>query len=364
MIFMKSIVSVRDTPQNSSNEAYDIVVLSQKPNLNNQVLDKANRRQRFSEAVNKVSYTIENILRKPRWFLVFIFGRFNFIRYLYALRSRLKPSSTTASPTESMFAQIEPDRVVDTLNQNGIYTDFSLPPDILQGLLDQTKTQNCFAGGDLNMGFKIEEKSEVDRIYDKPFYVARYFNISSGWTEISQLANDPKVREIADRYIGQQAKYTGASLFWTFPIQGTSQDADQQKFSYFHYDLDDLASLRFCFYLTDVDAENGPHLCIRGSHLKKSFFDVLNFFTRIQPGEKLSKFYGLDKFITLQGKSGTGFIEDTFCFHKGIPPQSKPRLFLQLHFAANNYGNTEFLDDRDPDRLQHFRQAAPLCQRH
>lgn len=361
---MKSIVSIRDTPQNSSNKASNIVVLSQKLSLNNQVLDKASRRQCFSEAVDKFSYTIENILRKPKWFLVFIFGRFNFIRYLYALKSSLKPSSTTASPTESLFAQIEPDRVVDTLNQDGIYADFSLPSDILQGLLQQSKTHNCFAGGDPNMGFKIEEKSEVDRVYDKPFYVARYFNISSGWAEISQLANDPKVRKIADRYIGQQSKYTGASLFWTFPIRGTSQDADQQKFSYFHYDLDDLASLRFCFYLTDVDVENGPHLCIRGSHLKKSLFDVLNFFTRIQPAEKLSKFYGQQKFLTLQGKSGTAFIEDTFCFHKGIPPKSKPRLFLQLHFAAHNYGNTEFLDDRDPDSLQHFQQAAPLRERY
>lgn len=361
---MKSIVSSRDTSQNSLNKAPNIIVLSEKLNLDNQVLEKANHKQYFSEAVDKVLYTIENILQKPKYFLVFIFGRFNFIRYLYALRSRLKLSSTTASSTESLFTQIEPDRVVDTLNQDGIYTDFSLPSDILQGLLEQTKTQNCFAGGDPNMGFKIEEKSQVDRVYDKPFYVARYFNISSGWAEISQLANDPKVREIADRYIGQQAKYTGASLFWTFPIRGTSQDADQQKFSYFHYDLDDLASLRFCFYLTDVDAESGPHLCIRGSHLKKSFFDVLNLFTRIQPAEKLSKFYGREKFLTLEGKSGTGFIEDTFCFHKGIPPLSKPRLFLQLHFAAHNYGDTEFLDDRDPNSLQHFQQAAPSREVH
>ena len=289
--------------------------------------------------------------------MVFVLGRFNSIRKLYSLKSRFSSRPDRVSNKASLFDRVNSDRVVDTLKQDGIYTDFSLPQSILKDLLRRVKTENCFAGGHPDMGFNISEKDEVDRVYYRPFYVARYFNISSGWSEIIQLATDPKILEIADRYIGQPAKYTGASMFWTFPISGTSYDCDQQKFSYFHYDLDDFASLRFCFYLTDVDEESGPHLCIRGSHLKKSIFHVWNFFTRIQSSEELDKFYGTEKLVTLQGKCGTGFIEDTFCFHKGIPPKTKPRLFLQLHFAANNYGKTDYLDDRCCNNLRHFKQV-------
>ena len=361
---MKSIADTRATPVNNLGEASNIIVFSKKIELQNTntVLKSVNFKMALLEIIYKISYTIENIFQNPRLFLVFILGRFNVIRFLYTVCCSWRLKSQKLSDRKTLFPQVESDRIVDTLKKDGIYTDFSLPSEVLAGLVHRTKTEDCYAGGNGNVGFNISEKHEVDRIYEKPFYVARYFNISSGWSEILQLANDPKIQEIADRYIGQPAKYTGASLFWTFPIRGTSQDSDQQKFSHFHYDLDDFASLRFCFYLTDVDEENGPHLCIRGSHLKKSILDVFNFFTRIQSLEKLSEFYDPEKFVTLQGNSGTGFIEDTFCYHKGITPKSKPRLFLQLHFAANNYSDKKYLDDRDPDSLRSFRPNLTISE--
>ena len=70
----------------------------------------------------------------------------------------------------------------------------------------------------------------------------------------------------------------------------------------------------------------------------------------------MNKVYPREKFATIKGSAGSGFIEDTFCFHRGIAPKSKPRLFLQLHFAAHNYNDTEYLDDRDRDSLEYFKQ--------
>ena len=63
----------------------------------------------------------------------------------------------------------------------------------------------------------------------------------------------------------------------------------------------------------------------------------------------------MEAFITVIGEAGFGFIEDTFCFHKGTIPKNESRLFLQLHFAANRYSNTQFHDDRDPNTLKLFR---------
>ena len=310
----------------------------------------------------KISYVLNIILVKPKFFVVFILARFTFIRQLYSIFNKLRSTPIEISSSNSLFPEVNTTEVVDLLQKDGVYLDFSLPSNIRDGILYQTRTQNCYAGGRTDMGFKISEKSEIDRVHKRPFYVARYFNISSSWSEISQLATDPKLQEIASKYIGQQAIYTGASLFWTFPIQGASEDFDQQQFKYFHYDVDDLAGLRFCFYLSEVDDESGPHLCIRGSHLKKSLLHVLNFFSRIQSEENLSKLYPREQFATIKGDSGYGFIEDTFCFHRGIAPKSKPRLFLQLHFAAHNYNdnNAEYLDYRDPDSLKYFKQI-PSC---
>lgn len=354
---MKTIPIAKTIPKINFKSTGTVSYSQHKAEFQDSTSEAIETKENHIKAKHKIFYTLQSVFSNPQFFLVFIFARFNFIRLLYSILLKLRPnhSRTLASNSASLFTKVDPDRVVKTLKQDGVCTNFSLPPNILKGLLHQAQTQNCFAGGNTDMGFKIWEKSEVDRVYAQPFYVARYFNISSSWSEISQLADDPKLREIADKYIGQRAKYTGASLFWTFPVLGSSYDFDQQKFSHFHYDIDDFAGLRFCFYLTDVDNDNGPHLCIRGSHIKKSLLHVFNFFTRIQPVEKLRKLYGAEKFVTIMGDSGTGFIEDTFCFHKGIVPKHKPRLFLQLHFAANNYGDTEYSDDRDPETLKSFR---------
>ena len=303
----------------------------------------------------KFSYLLEAIITKPRWVLVLVLGRFQVVRFIYSLLSKLCGNSQEAlNPnSHSLFSNLDEKEVVKILKKDGIFVGIMLPQQILKNILQYVKYQDCFAGGRTDLGFKISEKDKVDLIYDLPFYVARYFNVSKSCLPVSKLAKDPKLQEIATNYIGRQAKYTGASLYWTFPVKGTSSDFCNQHFSQFHYDVDDYKSLRFCFYLSDVVTfESGPHVCIRGSHTKKNIFHTINFFSRIRSEEELIRFYGHEKFVTLTGESGFGFIEDTFCFHKGAIPESKPRLFLQLHFAANNYNLAEHHDYRDPWTLK------------
>lgn len=317
----------------------------------------ADSRQNYAKFPKKARYVLKKITKKPRWLLVFVLGRFRVVRFIYSILSRLYwnfPEATSNS--NSLFTNLDTNKILKELKENGIFVGISLPPNILKELLQYTNSQYCFAGGRNDVGFKISEKDEVDKIYDRPFYVARYFNVSTSCPAIVKLANDSTLREIAIKYIGRSAKYIGASLYWTFPIKGTSFDSGQQHFSQFHYDLDDYANLRFCFYLTDVTPESGPHICIRGSHIKKSLLHVLKYFSRIETEEKLVKFYGREQFVTLTGEAGFGFIEDTFCFHKGVIPKSQPRLFLQLHFAANNYHNAEYHDYRELNTLKSFRQ--------
>lgn len=317
----------------------------------------ANSKQIYLKFHRKFLYSLKTIIDKPRWFLVFVIGRFQIVRLIYSNLSELFCDSQEVTNTDShsLFPNLDVKEVIDILRKDGVYVGMCLPPNIVKDILQYTNSEDCFAGGMTNMGFKIPEKEQVDLVYDRPFYVARYFNVGTSCSSISKLKNDPILREIATKYIGKQAKYTGASFFWTFPVKDSSYDSDQQHFSHFHYDLDDYASVRFCFYLSDVTLENGPHICIRGSHVKKPMLHLINYFSRIQPETELIKYYGQEKFITLTGKAGFGFIEDTFCFHRGDVPQNQPRLFLQLHFAANNYNSVEQHDYRVSDTLKHFK---------
>ena len=273
-VFMKTVIQ----PEDSLNESLDLMM--QTTHLLEPQVDYKNKsdiisslKENYQKTKYKIFYTLEIIFVRPRWFLVFILARFSFVRQLYSLLSKLRSTSMEMlSCSNSLFQQVNPTEVVDVLKRDGVYLDFALPSHILEGILHHTRTQNCFAGGISNMGFKISEKDEIDRVHPRPFYIARYFNISSSWSEISHLATDPKLQQIASKYIGHRAKYTGASLFWTFPIEGRSHDYDQQEFKYFHYDIDDLAGLRFCFYLTEVDDESGPTFIFVVATSKSQYF--------------------------------------------------------------------------------------------
>ena len=107
--------------------------------------------------------------------------------------------------------------------------------------------------------------------------------------------------------------------------------------SYFHYDVDDYNSLRFFFYLTDVDINSAPHIYVRGSHRKKRFANLLSPFKQ-RSDEEIVHYYGEENIVKICGEAGFGFAEDTFCYHKATRPKAKSRLILQLQYAMNDYG--------------------------
>jgi hypothetical protein len=309
-----------------------------------------------TELPRKILYTFFKIVRRPKRFIVFLFARFQLIRNFYCQLLTYFSNKEKHSNIyhDSIFPYLNIENIVKVLKKDSLFLGIYLPQKILEDVLNYTNHYYCFAGGRTNLGFKISDKEKFQKAFSQPFYVARYFNVSMNCPSILRLAYDPVLQTIATKYIGSQAKYTGASLYWTFPTDSTPFDFDQQEFTKFHYDLDDFASLRFCFYLSNVTLQNGPHICIRGSHKKKSIRHVLNYFSRIQPEHKLIEFYGDENFITLLGNAGFRFIEDTFCFHKGTIPTKEPRLFLQLHFATSRYSHLQFHESRDPSTLIPF----------
>ena len=153
---------------------------------------------------------------------------------------------------------------------------------------------------------------------------------------IKELASDPILLEIASKYLGTEAIFTGTRLWWIFPVDEASYNPIRIA-SYFHYDVDDYNSLRFFFYLTDVDIDSGSHLYVRGSHRRKRFANLLSPFKQCSD-EEIANYYGKENIVNICGEAGFGFAEDTFCYHKASRPKAKSRLILQLQYAMNDYG--------------------------
>jgi hypothetical protein len=139
---------------------------------------------------------------------------------------------------------------------------------------------------------------------------------SSPKAAVSLPQRDPLLLDVARHYLGSEAKLITTRTWWSFPAKSASE-ADLSRASFkFHFDLDDWRMLKFFFYLSDVDADAGPRVYVRGSHNRRRLEHQLTLLVG-HPADEVLSFYGEDSAITLTGKAGTGFVEDAFGFHRG-----------------------------------------------
>ena len=105
----------------------------------------------------------------------------------------------------------------------------------------------------------------------------------------------------------------------------------------FHYDIDGYRGLTFFFYLTDVGLSNGPHVYVRGTHVKKAWKHVVSLY-KGRSDDEIDQSYGKERQVVSCGPAGSGFAEDIFGFHKGLHPESGDRLIVQLRYGLRDYG--------------------------
>ena len=274
------------------------------------------------------SYSVKN----PAWLLMFLLGRFDSIRNL--VRSWYRARDLDRYQEEdSVFKELDVDRVVTQMQQQGYALDLNLPPDIFQELADIAYSSQIQARDRPDLSFFYADKPVVE---ENNFVHGTYPNIRSH-SVVQKLENDPKLRKIAARYLDCEPVLIRTDLSWCFVAERKLYEKNGDAQILFHYDLDDYQALKFFFFLTDVDLASAPHVCIRGSHRQKKFRHRLSWVIG-RSDEELIDYYGAEKLVTICGQAGFGFAEDTFCYHRGTPPQNRDRLMLQIEFALNDYG--------------------------
>lgn len=272
--------------------------------------------------------------RKPKWLLMFVLSRFNFIRAIVAFFSR-RPLTQKYFVNNSIFDELHVDNVVESLKRDGFYLGLKLPKNVLQEILAFANSKDCYGDADKQFGFSYAKRKQVEEKYGKNFVKGEYFNNSLSCPAIKRLESDPKLLAIAAKYLGTEPGMTRTRLWWLFVVKQKNYDLSKGV-NFFHYDLNDYQCFSFFFYLTDVDLSSGPHVCVRDSHKNKKFAHLLSLFTR-RPEQDIIDYYGEENIVPICGEAGFGFAEDVFCFHKATPPTHKDRLMLEIRFTMNNY---------------------------
>jgi hypothetical protein len=144
---------------------------------------------------------------------------------------------------------------------------------------------------------------------------------------VLEIANDPRVLSIVSGFLGAKPTISLLTAWWSMPHKdGKPEEAEQ-----FHRDVDDIRFVKLFCYLTDVDEVSGPHMFVPGSQN----IDRLTKIRRYEDREIVDAF-GENSLSMFTGKAGTAFLENTYGFHRGVPPTKKPRLLFQVLYSLRN----------------------------
>lgn len=134
---------------------------------------------------------------------------------------------------------------------------------------------------------------------------------------VMELANHPAILGMVVEYLGFTPVITGLSLRWTFPSPAAPDEVQS-----FHRDCE-LGSIKLMVYLTDVDADSGPHTFAARTHL-----DRMPMRLRVHADDEVR-----GEHVTMLGVAGTTFVIDTRGLHKGTIPRKHPRLMLGVQYS-------------------------------
>lgn len=271
---------------------------------------------------------------KPAWFLMFLFGRTLIGRRAERLVRRAGYTEPVPVVGPTLFPNVNLAHCVRSLIEDGIAMGLELPASVVDDINAFAAGHHCYARDRQDRGFLPEDVIKVNAERTHDVIAAYYFEAVEACAAISALRSDPALEAIAAAYLGRPTLVSRVRMWWSFPAKRVSDaalvDAAQEKF---HFDMNGWRTLKFFFYLTPVTEADGPHLCILGSHNRRTLRQQLSL-TVGRATDELERLYGKDRFVTITGRAGTGFAEDPFIFHAGSLCRGRPRLILELEFDA------------------------------
>jgi ectoine hydroxylase-related dioxygenase (phytanoyl-CoA dioxygenase family) len=156
---------------------------------------------------------------------------------------------------------------------------------------------------------------------------------------VFDLTFDDELIKIATSFFGCLPVITNAQLRKS---KATSLSENQLpgngQTTLFHCDKDSPRFLKFFFYLTDVNYENGPFTYVHQSHIQK--FEGWKLRYRWSEDD-IRNIYGPDRIIRIGGKVGDLVMANTNGFHKGSKVLEGDRLLLTIYYSIHP---TQWLD--------------------
>jgi Phytanoyl-CoA dioxygenase (PhyH) len=206
-------------------------------------------------------------------------------KYFISYYRKHSKTKSAALPGESLFEPIDTARAAAEIESQSYSASLQLPPEIIKEVLAFQESENS------NNIFHPHRKSDL----------------------IKRIALDPQILAVIREYFRAEPIFYGSRLYNTPPrVDAQGETSEKYKSAKMvHFDVTDFMDINVFFYLSDVDLDTSPHIVVPGTHKRKSLRDLYS--TRYSEQEARKRFK--TDFVTLTGKAGLGFFEDSGCFH-------------------------------------------------
>jgi hypothetical protein len=279
---------------------------------------------------NFVSQAIRRIRRDGKAVIPYTLGRFHSVRKLYSLQARMRYGRKRDDLSRSMFPSISVDEAVRSIRENSVFLPVNLPQDVVADLVALAKSGPLRAFHLEGREFFYSDVKDARLADGTAISWAHIKHIQQHPLAI-RIARDPKVMEVVSRYLGYTPRVAEIWMFWSFAgsLKDDERRAVGQTIDY-HFDVHSLSFAYAAYYLLDTNRENGAHVMVSGSHRDKP---VSWLFGSANRGDQsVVEQYGADRVLTIEGPAGTGFWQDSSCYHKALPPAKGDRLLFQVRY--------------------------------
>ncbi len=261
----------------------------------------------------------------------YIFGRFLSVRKGYSLYKNLANTKTIrfSLKESTLFDKINVQKSLKALQKDAVAFGFDLPSNLVCDI--EKFAQSCEFKADNVANTFYYKDIHKGRLADGTAIAIAYAVAPESCDSIQKILHDPILYQTVAQYLGYKPNNYELRLYYSVVSALTDTERRQRNQTIdYHFDVH---AFNFCyahFYITDKDKDSGAHALIKKSHVDKPFNFLLNSARR--SNDEVFTYYKKDDELLIEAKAGSGFLEDTSCYHKALAPISQDRLLLQIRF--------------------------------
>jgi hypothetical protein len=271
-------------------------------------------------------------VRREGWGLMpYALGRFHTIRTLYSAQASVLRRKKRQDTAQTVFPDVNIDQAVRSIRDTAVYTPVMLPPEVVAELRHIAETADL--EGISKGGKQFFRYSDVKDAYlpNGELVLMGRVPDATKFPIANRVAADPVALSVMAGYLGYTPTRWDINLFWSFASDAALEARKiATQTTEFHFDVHSYNFAYAAYYLLDTDRTNGAHVMITHSHKDKPTSWL--FGSANQKDDVVYAHYPKDQVLIIEGKAGTGFWQDSSCYHKALPPEKAERLLFQVRY--------------------------------